>query len=89
MARAQELFKKVEAYNEIAELMMTQKARIYFADTTYVCCFGEHFTSYSEFRKYIRREYIKEVADQILSGDWEFDKEVTIGRSKFEIELVA
>lgn len=71
------LFDKVDTYNEIADLMRTQRASIYFTDGNY--CFGEQFSNYTEFRKYIKKEYIKEVADLILkSEDWEFDKQVKI-----------
>lgn len=79
------LFEKLESYNEVAELMNTRKAHIYF--TTYSpefknIRFGEAFSYYEEFRKYIRKEYIKETADFILKSDgWNFDKEVTFTRN--------
>ncbi len=74
------LFEKVNNYNEVAEMMNTRKAQIYF----YSCesefknfCFGEHFKTYEDLRKWVRKEYIKEVADFILkSDDWELDKEI-------------
>jgi len=72
-----EMFKKVETYNEIAELMGTDKAKISFYDLP--CFGGIHFSNYKEFSKYIRQEYIKEIADAILKHDgWEIDKEIEI-----------
>ena len=69
-----EMFKKVEGYNEIAELMRTDKASIYFAETAGAWTNGEHFKRYEDFRKYVRREYIKELADKVLKSDaWEID----------------
>ena len=90
-----EMFKKVETYNEMADLMRTEKARIYFADVTHICSFGDHFTGYAEIRKYIRHEYVSEVADKLLKEDgFEFDEYVTIEcedghRIVFTAELVA
>ena len=74
-----EMFKKVEGYNEIAEIMKTNKASIYFADISGACTYGEHFTSYSDFSKYVRHEYLKSLADKILKSDaWEIDGEIEI-----------
>lgn len=75
-----EMFQKVEAYNEITVLMKSEKANIYFADmTSGFPIGGEHFNDYSDFRKFIRREYFKDVADKILKGDfWEIDGESEI-----------
>ena len=71
-----ELFKKVETYNEVAELMMTEKAEICF---TYAFLSYEKFTNYNDFRKFIRKELIKDVADKILKADaFEFDKDMEI-----------
>lgn len=68
------LFDKVDTYNEVAELMMARKARIYFSDSYFS---GKHFNDYNSLRKHINEEYIKELADMILKADtWEFDKEV-------------
>lgn len=74
------LFEKVNNYNEIADMMRNRKAQIYF----YSCeaefkniPFGDHFKTYEDLRKYIRKEYIKEIADFILKFDgWELDKEI-------------
>ena len=69
-----ELFKKVDTYNEVAELMRTDKAEICF---TYAFLSYEKFTNYNDFRKFIRRELVKEQADVILKSDaFEFDKDV-------------
>ena len=56
-----DMFKKVEIYNEIAEIMLTQKAKIIFGEKWY----HEEFKNYDDFKKYVRHEYIKEVADKI------------------------
>lgn len=72
-----EIFKKVETYNEIAELMLSQKARVHFWDCG--CFSGDCFTDYKSLAKYIRREYFKPVADEILSAaDYEIDGEKVI-----------
>lgn len=75
--KIKEMFKKVEGYNELAEVMNAEKAHIWFADK--LCCSltdGDSFTDYSEFRKYVRREYVKDVADFILNSDeWEMNSE--------------
>ena len=50
-----ELFKKIEAYNEIAKIMGTDKAQIYFADVDPkfgTSLGGEHFDDFVTFRKY-------------------------------------
>jgi hypothetical protein len=77
MMRIKEMFKKVDGYNELAEVMNTEKAHVWFADK--ICSSitdGESFTEYGEFRKYIRREYFKDVADFILNSDvWEMNGE--------------
>ena len=70
-----DLFKKVETYNEIAEMMRTYKAKIYFCDSFFS---GEHFDTFEALRKYARKEYIKDLADRVLKFDgWEFDKGIT------------
>ena len=58
--KIKEMFSKVEGFNELAEIMGVEKAEIWFGD---VLCAGvtdgESFTSYTEFRKYIRRDISK------------------------------
>ena len=92
--KMKELFKKVEAYNEVAELMHTAKAKIQFGEVYY----SERFEHYNDFCKYVKREYIKEVAEKILNADnVEFDSEIVIeygndifaGCSKFSVDLVS
>jgi hypothetical protein len=77
--KIKELFKKLEGYNELAELMNTEKAHIWFGDKLCtVITNGDSFTDFSKFRKYVRKEYFKEVADFILNSDgWEFNQEVS------------
>lgn len=73
------LFEKLEMYNEVAELMHTSKAHIYFSngDPESTLRFGEAFSYYNEFRKYVRNEFNRESAEFILkSSDWDFDKDV-------------
>ena len=80
------LFEKVEAYNEIAEMMHSRKAKIHFflRDSCCNITFGESFESFESLRKYIRHEYIKEVADAVLkSSDWELDKEIEISYTDY------
>lgn len=70
-----EMFKKVDTYNEVAEVMHTDKAVIHFSDSYY---YGKDFETYDSFRKYIRKEYISEVVNLILKeSNWEMDGEIT------------
>jgi wyosine [tRNA(Phe)-imidazoG37] synthetase (radical SAM superfamily) len=61
-----EMIKKIEAYNETAELIDTEKVELMF----YVR-FGAYgkVGSMKEFRKFIRQQYIDEMADAILNYD--------------------
>lgn len=77
-----ELFKKVETYNEVADLMNTRKAKIKFYD--YDIHSGESFETYDEFRSWVREQFIKEEAEVILkSNSWQFDEELTIEYTDF------
>ena len=80
--KLKEAFKKLEAYNEIATIMHEDKKRLYFCDETIAVHYGETFSSYEALRKYIRHEYIKDVADAILNADdWTFgEKTITTVR---------
>lgn len=70
-----EMFKKIEAYNEVADIMNTSKARLYFEYETH---WGEKKDDFKSFRKYVRREFVKELADIILNSDeFEMDKEIS------------
>ena len=71
-----EMFKKVEAYNEIAALMRTEEAKINLVECD-GCYFGETFSDYKSLTRYVKTEFIKELADLVLKCDqYEFDKEV-------------
>jgi len=92
--KMRDMFKKIDAYNEIAELMHTPKAKIAFGEKFH----SERFGNFSEFKKYVCNEYIDEVAEKILkSEDWEIDGELKIqfgegifsGESTFFAELVS
>ena len=88
--KIRDIFKKVEVYNEVAELMYSAKAEIKFGEDWH----SERFDNYEDFRKYVRKEYITEVADKILKfEEWEIDSEKEIewsgGTSKFFLDLVS
>ena len=91
-----EVFKKVAAFNEMAEILKTNKAQVYFWESEYGYGYslrGEHFDNITDFRKYVRDEYQKEIADKILKADdWEFNVEHGIewaaGHVAFTAELV-
>lgn len=73
--KAREFFKKVEAHNEIAEMIDDKKCRIIYSEGITV----RAFLTYEEFKKWVKEEYIPEVAKAILSFDWyENEKEVII-----------
>lgn len=81
-----DMMKKVETYNEIADLMGTQKAEIAFVDYPR----SERFKTYSELRRYIRQEYVKSLAELILNDStWEMNEPTTlIWKDAFSIEHV-
>lgn len=90
------MFEKVEAYNEVAEMMGSRKAKI----SLYDCGIyqGTSFETYKDLCKYVKKEYLKEVSDGILKSDsWKFDGELTIewvdyfgnNSVKFSAELVS
>ena len=94
--KLKKVFEKIETYNEIAELANEEHKVIWFADIVYESIMnGEKFASFEDLRKYVRKEYYKEVADAILNAeDWELnsEKEIEIkaGRKlKFELYVVA
>lgn len=78
--KIKEAFKKVETYNEIAELTHEGLKEIWFEETiAYSITNGVGFTDYAEFRKHVRKEYFKDVADMILeSDDWTLNGEKEI-----------
>lgn len=70
-----EMMKKVETYNEVAEVMGTQRAELLLEDGNVY----EYFETWAELRKYIRREYVSEYADALLkTNTYEMDKETEI-----------
>lgn len=74
-----EMFKKVETYNEIAEMMQTEKAQIYFYINLGPCNSGEHFSNFKDLRRYIKKEFVSECAEKLLAADnWELDGEIEI-----------
>lgn len=90
------MFQKIEAYNEIAEMMCERKAAIKFVDIADcgIRLDGARFDNYASFRKHIRSTYIDEAAEQILkSADWELDQEWTCiaceEKQTYAAELVA
>lgn len=94
--KLKKVFEKIETYNEIAELSNEERKVIWFAYT--ICGFiteGEKFASFEDLRKYVRKEFYKDVADTILNAeDWELNSEKEIenkaGRKlKFELYVVA
>ena len=76
--KIKEAFKKLDTYNELAELMNGDKMHVYFAEVTSGIGFGESFKSFADFRKYIRNEYFKEIADRILDSILSQDPEAHV-----------
>ena len=88
--KIRDIFKKVETYNEVAEIMQTTKAEVSFGEFYH----SERFDNYEDFRKYVRREYITEFADKVLKfEEWEIDSEKEIewsgGTSKLSLDIVS
>ena len=80
--KIRDLFKKVEVYNEVSEIMLTTKAEISFHQSFFS---SERFDNYEDFRRYIRREYVTKTADEILKSDkWEFNED---NEAEIEIEF--
>ena len=78
--KIQDMFKKVESYNEIAEVLGNKKVYINFVDSVgYNVYTVEKLETYKEAVKHIRNEYVKEVAEALLHLDYEFNKERQIG----------
>lgn len=66
-----EMFKKVEAYNEVAELIGSHKAVLVMEDDS----FRADVQNMKAFRKFVKDEYIEEMAEAILnSKNYEFNK---------------
>lgn len=70
-----EIFKKVQTYNELSELIGRDTVKIHLSDWYW----GKDFTSYQEFRKHISREYVEELAENILKGDgWKINEDIIV-----------
>lgn len=89
--KIKDVFKKVEGFNELAELMNADKAVVWFADKIGPITDGHSISSYETFRKHIRKEYFKDVADFILNDDgWEINSEreyINVHGRTMEFEL--
>lgn len=84
-----EMFKKVETYNEIAEMIGSEKI--------YIGCDIGTFNFYrattaKELKAAIRADFFKWAADPIIAGDYEIGETAMIGMTdpygKLEIESV-
>lgn len=69
-----ELFKKVESYNEIAEIMNHRKVAISFWDDI----FQHTFNSFKEFKAFLDETYIDSAATEILATKFADGVETTI-----------
>ena len=95
--KLREVFNKIESYNDIAEMMGTDKAQIVLVDYHDNMGFTSaegHFKTYKELRKFAKSEYQTEVADKLLKAtDWEFNHLISFqwaaGACHFGIELAA
>ena len=97
--KLREVFNKIESYNEIAEMMGTDKAQIVLVDhydpNGFFTSVEGHFKTYKELRKFVKSEYQTEVADKLLKAtDWEIDGEPisfqwAAGACYYGIELAA
>lgn len=70
-----EMFKKVEAYNEIAKIVGAHEMMIVFEDDIYT---HEKFATYKEFVKFAKETYIAPVYNAILLGEYEFENKKNI-----------
>ena len=71
--KIKEMLKKVETYNEVAEVLGNRKAVLNFVDSVGDSILvSTEVTDYKEFAKYIRDTYITDVAKSILNLEYEF-----------------
>lgn len=71
-----EMFKKVDAYNEVAKAMGANEAEL---RCRIGIGFSEGFKDAKTFRKFINTTFIPELAEMILAyGEYEFNTEATI-----------
>ena len=80
------MFKKIENYNEVAEMVKTEKLRI--------CVYIGHrcegsFEDLKAFKRFLKIEYIEEAMEAILNyGEYKFDEEVELKfQDRFGCEL--
>lgn len=70
-----EMCKKIDGYNDIARVIRQDQVELRI-------CVGYHTSvkvdSYKQLAKYLRYEYITEMANAILAGDYEFCTETEI-----------
>ena len=65
-----EMFKKIEGYNQIAEIMGTDKIYLGFN----INASDERFTNLKDLKKWVNEEFIEELASVVLNFDqYEFD----------------
>lgn len=70
-----EMIKKIDGYNEIAEVIRQDQVELR------ICvgyCTSVKVGSYREIASYLRHEYITDMANAILAGDYEFCTETEI-----------
>ena len=81
-----EMFKKVEAYNEIAKIVGAHEMMIVFEDDIYT---HERFETYKEFVKFAKETYIAPAYNAILLGEYEFEEKTNIStwEHEFLVEL--
>ena len=69
-----EMLKKVEAYNEVAELVGSHKAVLVMEDESFRAEL-QSLKSFRKFERLVRDEYIEEMAEAILnSKNYEFNE---------------
>lgn len=92
-----ELFKKIETYNEIAEMMGTHKAKIALVEKDIIAMCAGTFKTYKEFAKFVKDEFFPDVAENLIkSKDWELNGEITFqwgwekeNTATYSVELTA
>lgn len=72
--KIKEMLKKVDAYNEVANMIRTERAKLVL-NIEYDSFEVKDVKSFS---KEIRDTFIKPMAEAILNGDYKFDEEVLI-----------
>lgn len=76
-----DMAKKVETYNELAEVMGTDKIELNITEGY----FHNSFTNWKDLQKFIKAEYVKEAAQAILKADgYEMDGELGVGFTRWD-----